>query len=330
MLKMRTQPSTSPIRRAGLVALSMAMLAGYYVTDADARPGRGGSVGSRGDRTFSAPPTTNTAPKPAAPMERSMTQPGKPSAAAPAAAGAATAAAQTAAKPNMMRNLLMGGLIGAGLATMFGMGGGLAAVLGFMLQALLIGGLIFLAVAFFRSRMQPASAPAQGGSGPGRGNPQPMNAGMGATAARTGAMAAAPSAVVAIQPADFDAFERLLNEIQTAYGNEDVDGIGDRTTPEMLSYFAGELADNKRNGVVNKISGIKLLQGDLAESWAERGSEYATVAMRYAITDVTNDRATGRVVDGSTTPTEATEVWTFLRRAGQDASGWQLSAIQQA
>ena len=43
--------------------------------DADARGGGGKSFGSRGSRTFSPPPVTQTAPRPASPMERTMTQP---------------------------------------------------------------------------------------------------------------------------------------------------------------------------------------------------------------------------------------------------------------
>ncbi|MBX6743628.1 MAG: Tim44 domain-containing protein, partial [Acetobacteraceae bacterium] len=45
---------------------------------ADARPGGGGSYGSRGSRTYSAPPVTRTAPNAARPMERSMTEPSRP------------------------------------------------------------------------------------------------------------------------------------------------------------------------------------------------------------------------------------------------------------
>ena len=56
-----------------VTAASVALLTGL----ADARPGGGGSVGSRGVKTYTAPPTTNTAPKTAAPIEKSMTQPGK-------------------------------------------------------------------------------------------------------------------------------------------------------------------------------------------------------------------------------------------------------------
>jgi predicted lipid-binding transport protein (Tim44 family) len=73
---------------------------------------------------------------------------------------------------------------------------------------------------------------------------------------------------------------------------------------------------------------VKLLQGDVAESWREQGREYATVAMRFGLRDWTTDRATGRVVEGDPDrPTEATEVWTFVRPRG---GNWLLSAIQRA
>jgi predicted lipid-binding transport protein (Tim44 family) len=107
-----------------------------------------------------------------------------------------------------------------------------------------------------------------------------------------------------------------------------------RATPEMVSYFAEDLAANASRGVVNRISDVKLLQGDLAEAWREDGSDYATVAMRFALRDALVERATGRVVSGNDLE-EATEVWTF-RRDQRGAStqgwrqGWQLSAIQQA
>jgi predicted lipid-binding transport protein (Tim44 family) len=133
---------------------------------------------------------------------------------------------------------------------------------------------------------------------------------------------------VGIGPADYEAFEKLLREIQTAYGREDKAAIRSLTTPEMAGYFAQELDDNAARGVVNRIEDVKLLQGDLAESWREGAIDYATVAMRYGLVDYTVNMADERVVDGDRTkPSEAVEVWTFQRPAG---GGWVLSAIQQS
>ena len=67
-----------------LAVLAVAAVFALVVADADARPRT--SAGSRGSKTFSAPPPTATAPNAAAPINRTMTQPGTPGMAPPAAA----------------------------------------------------------------------------------------------------------------------------------------------------------------------------------------------------------------------------------------------------
>jgi predicted lipid-binding transport protein (Tim44 family) len=94
----------------------------------------------------------------------------------------------------------------------------------------------------------------------------------------------------------------------------------------MVSYFSKDLEQNKAQNDVNKTSDVKLLQGDLAEAWREGDTDYASVAMRFSMVDKTVDRGSGRLVEGSETPQEATEVWTFVRPRG---ASWELSAIQQ-
>ena len=81
---------------------------------ADAAPGGRSSSGSRGDRTYSAPPSTNTAPSAARPMERTATQPSQAARpGAPAAAPGAAAARPGFLARNPMMAGLMGGLLGA-------------------------------------------------------------------------------------------------------------------------------------------------------------------------------------------------------------------------
>jgi predicted lipid-binding transport protein (Tim44 family) len=304
------------------LAVVAAATLGLMADLADARMGGGRSFGSRGFNTFKAPPTTNTAPKPAAPIERSMTQPGKST-----VAQGAQSAPSAATQPSRFgwRSLLLGGLIGAGLASLFGFGA-LANVLGFLLQAALIAGLVYLAILFFRSRssQQPALATAAAsatGRRPG-----------GNASYRNGALLGGGAAsTLAIEQDDYDAFERLLGEIQTAYGRNDLDALGDRATPEMLSYLAQDLDADAKRGVRNEVSAPKLLQGDLAEAWRESDGEYATVAMRYSLIDAVVDKTTGQVVSGSRTePEEVTEVWTFRRPVDGTPRQWELSAIQQA
>ena len=215
--------------------------------------------------------------------------------------------------------MLMGGLLGAGLfgllsgSGLFGGMTGFASVLGLLLQVALIGGAVWLVVNYFRRRNQPALARAST-NGAGATSPGDLLSRFRQMFTANGGAAGASPSALTIGPADYDAFEKLLSEIQTAYGGENTEALGAMTTPEMFSYFSQDLADNARKGVRNEISGVKLLQGDLAEAWHEAGSDYATVAMRYAIVDATLDRATGRVVSGDrTAPQEVTEIWTFRR-----------------
>ncbi|WP_372397985.1 TIM44-like domain-containing protein [Azospirillum sp. HJ39] len=341
------------------VALVMALAAGT----ADARAGKSSSSGSRGSRTTEAPAATSTAPNAVSPMERSAAPAAAPGVQRPGAAANAPAAAPSRGFfGGGFMGGVMGGLIGAGIGAMlFGGGffeglGSFAGILGFILQILLVVFLVRLAMRFFRNRSQTANtAPAGGplggnplgGNQPAyaggplnrdaadvRHNPMgngPLGGGMGGG---MGGGSAGPaqrrqaSDEIGIQPADFEAFERLLVTVQTAYGREDVDALRAATTPEMLSYFTDDLTENRNRGVVNKIGDVRLLQGDLAEGWREGVQEYATVAIRFSLIDSTVERASGRVVDGNPTqPVEATELWTFVRpRGGQ----WQLSAIQQA
>jgi predicted lipid-binding transport protein (Tim44 family) len=152
--------------------------------------------------------------------------------------------------------------------------------------------------------------------------------GMRAAAAASTASASQPrTQEIAIRPEDYAAFEQALGDIQTAYGREDVAALWTLATPEMAGYFQEELNENARKGVREAISGVKLLQGDLAEAWREGSADYATVAMRYAITEQTIDRASGKAVAGELEKTEeVTEIWTFRR---DNDAFWKLSAIQQ-
>jgi predicted lipid-binding transport protein (Tim44 family) len=314
---------TRGIVRAIAIVLSLAVPLVMAISAADARVGGGGSSGSRGSRTFSAPPSTTTAPGTAQPMNRTFTQPGSPGMGAPAAAGAAKGGFFN--RPGMgLLGGLAAGFLGAGLLGMlFGGGmfsglGGLSSIIGLMLQIGLIIIVVRLAMSWWQRRHTPAPAYAGGpaaGSAPQTGFGSGMGFGLGSG-----------SAPLEILPADYEAYERLLGDIQAAWSNEDVAKLHTLATPEMVSYFSKDLEQNKANNDVNKVSNVKLLQGDLAEAWREGETDYASVAMRFSLVDKTLERTTGRLVSGSETPIEATEVWTFARQRG---GNWELSAIQQ-
>ena len=114
--------------------------------------------------------------------------------------------------------------------------------------------------------------------------------------------------------------------MQAAWSGGDIAGLQRLATPEMVSYFGEQLAEQSSRGVRNSVTAVNLDRGDLSEAWSEGSREYATVAMRFSMLDVTMD-GSGRVVDGSATErVTVTELWTFLRSRG---GKWLLSAIQQ-
>jgi predicted lipid-binding transport protein (Tim44 family) len=303
------------IVKAIAVVLSLALPV-LAVSSADARVGGGFSSGSRGARTFSAPPVTSTAPSTAQPFNRTITQPGSSGIGAPAGGGFFN-------RPGGMLGGLAAGFLGAGLlgmlfgGGMFGGLGGLSSIFGLILQIGLIVIVVRMAMSWWQRRQN--TAPAYAGAA----------TGSGASSFRTGNGfgLGSGSAPLEIIPSDYEAFERLLGDIQAAWSNEDVAKLHTLATPEMVSYFTKDLSEHKAQNVINKTSDVKLLQGDLAEAWREGDTDYASVAMRFSLVDKTLDRATGRLVSGSEQPGEVTEVWTFVRPRG---ANWELSAIQQA
>lgn len=315
---------TRGIVRAIAVVVSLAVPLAMAISSADARVGGGSSSGSRGSRTFSAPPSTTTAPGTAQPMNRTFTQPGSPGMGTAAAAGGA-AKGGFFNRPGLLGGLAAG-FLGAGLLGMlFGGGmfsglGGLSSIFGLILQIGLILIVVKLAMSWWQRRHTPAAAFAGGpvaGPAPAQSS---FRSGMGF------GLGSGTPAPLEILPADYEAFERLLSEIQAAWSNEDVARLHTLATPEMVSYFSKDLEQNKASNDINKTSDVKLLQGDLAESWREGETDYASVAMRFSLVDKTLERGTGRLISGSDTPVEATEVWTFARQRG---GNWELSAIQQ-
>src|SRR5437868_12055180 len=272
------------IVQAIAIVLSLAVPLVIAISAADARVGGGSSSGSRGSRTFSAPPSTTTAPGTAQPMNRTMTQPGAATS-APAAAGGGFFN-----RPGMgMLGGLAAGFLGAGLLGMlFGGGmfsglGGLSSIIGLILQVGLIILVVRLAMSWWQRRHTPASAYATG--------PAPAAEGPGAqTSFRSGLSGfglGSNQPPLEIQPADYEAFERLLGEVQAAWSNEDIAKLHTLATPEMVSYFSKDLEANKANNDVNKVTDVKLLQGDLAEAWREGETDYASVAMRFSLVDKT-------------------------------------------
>ncbi|GBQ15794.1 Tim44 domain-containing protein [Swaminathania salitolerans] len=314
---------TRPVLKAFVL---LAALAPLLTPPADARPGGGRSMGSRGSRTYSAPPMTRTSPFAARPMERSYaprTQ--TPGMNAPFSRPANRPLGFAQRRPFLTG--FAGGLLGAGLFGMLsghgffgGIGGGLS-FLGFLFQVAIFGFLIVMLLRWLGNRRNNAAPNAfGGGSFPGS-NPA------GGAPFQGGFPNGAGAPQVTISNSDYQDFQRLLLDIQAAWSAQNMRALSTMATPEMVSYFSEQLSDYASRGARNIVSDVRFLQGDLAEAWHEGNMTYATVAMQYSLIDVTTD-SFGNVIDGSKTERQTvTELWTFVRADGR--GNWILSAIQQ-
>ncbi|THD67138.1 TIM44-like domain-containing protein [Phenylobacterium sp.] len=335
------------------MALAVCML---VAAPADAR--RGGSFGSRGSRTYSAPAPTATAPGSTAPVQRSMTSP------------SATPGGAFAPQPGMpgysgyqpgygygggpfgrspfggfMGGLVAGGLIGGLFGHHWGggwggsgWGGGGGGLLTILIQLLVLFFIVSFVMRLIRRRSgysafeQPSYGGGPqpfGGAGAGFGGGPFGGTGFGGgPAAAPYVPTTGPSWETPITPQDQATFEGLLKEIQDAFGREDYAALREHCTPEIVSYLSEELSENATHGRRNEVSGTRLLQADVGEAWRENDVEYATASMRYESVDLMRDRTTGAVLSGDPdTPSQTTELWTFVRQIG---GPWKLSAIQDA
>jgi predicted lipid-binding transport protein (Tim44 family) len=277
--------------------------------------GRSSGMGSRGLRTYE----NNNAQ----PLGRSMTTPAQPgfSPAAPAPAYGGGSFFQR----HPFFTGLTGGLIGSWLFSHGGYaadGASGGSAIGTLLEFLIIGLLIYFAVRLLRRH-------AFSNGWPGAGAPfsMPRSAGVSAAPVRRNR-----GRNINLSDADLDAFQALHAAVQEAWSAGDLARLRRLMTPEMLRYFSEELTRNANQGVRNIVSDVKLVKGELSESWEEGELQYATAYMRWRALDYVT--RVGRsnvdqdaVVSGNPrVPVESEEVWTFARRRGGD---WLLSAIQQ-
>ena len=310
----------------GLVGIALA-LSLIVMGPADAR--RGGSFGSRGMRTYTSPAPTAMTPGYVSPVQRSMTQPPlQPSAPAygpqyPGSRPGSFGGFGGGLMGGLLAGGLIGGLMGHGWGGGWGGSGG-SGMLGLLLQIAIIGGIAWFALKLFR---RPVAAPDLASVSPSPIGAGTVTSGPWGTSQQFGEAASERGQLISIGPSDRDAFERLLIDIQDAFGHEDYGRLRDKTTPEVMSYLAEELSQNATHGRRNDVTRTRLIQSDVSEAWRERDTDYATVALRYESVDVMRDRTSGAIVSGDPDhPTEVVELWTFVREAG---APWKLSAIQE-
>jgi predicted lipid-binding transport protein (Tim44 family) len=280
--------------------------------------GRSSSMGSRGLRTYennSAQPLSRSV----TPLPQTPAQPGlAPPISSPLYGGGSF----------FQRHPFLTGLAGGFLGSwLFGHSGYAAdgtatgSGIGMLLEFLVIGLLIYFAVRWFRGRAFANGWPV------GSRFSMPRSAGAAAAPARR-----ERGRDINLSDSDLASFQAIHAAVQEAWSAGDLGGLRQLMTPEMLSYFSEELTRNTSQGVQNIVSDVRLIKGELTESWEEGDLQYATAYMRWRALDyiIRLGRSPGdpdHVVSGNLrAPVEAEEMWTFVRRRGGQ---WLLSAIQQ-
>jgi predicted lipid-binding transport protein (Tim44 family) len=307
--------------------LSVSALA-MVVADADAarRMGGGGSFGRQSPNvTRRVPPASNTAPVQNQAANPNQARPATPPAAAPAPRPASP-----------WRNILGGALLGLGLGALlshFGIGGGLASMIGTILMIALLAFAAMFLLRMFRRKDQTAARPSYGGAYS-SGNTPEIGSRIEPAAdsyARPAALQAEPQssgfgggAVAAAQPwgvpADLDvpAFLRSAKtyfiRLQAAWDKADVEDIREFTTTEMFAELRVQIQER---GASPSHTDVVSLDAELL------GIE--TVANEY----LASVRFAGMIKEDANAAAEPfTEVWNLVKPvSGQ--GGWVLAGIQQ-
>jgi predicted lipid-binding transport protein (Tim44 family) len=316
------------------------LCAGALQADAWARAGRGGSMGSRGSRSMSAP-KPYTAPRPATPT---------PTPTRPIPGPGATTPQPAPSSGGFLRSFgggLLGGLAGGLLfRSLFGgsaaqggagaTGGGIG-----LLDILLLAGIAYLIYWYIKKKRQEADASA--GYYQSRGNvelpPQPQY-----PPAYDLPPAAAPAGdqdlerglanIRQFDPAfDEGKFQDLCMDtffkIQGAWANRDMTPVRSLLSDEMFQILQGDAEALKAQKKINRLENIAVRSVDITEAWQESGADFITARVYANLLDYNVDEITGQVVEGSKTePVKFEEYWTLTRPVGDHP--WQLSAINQA
>ncbi len=314
-------------RSVMLTALLAILLATcVWSLDAWARAGGGGSTGSRGSRSFSAP--ANPGSNPSSPGRQAM----PPS---------------SFQRPTPQRSGWMGGLMGGiggfllggliGSLLFGGMGHGLFGGIG-LVEILLVAGVLYVVFAYLRRRQQSSSygyAPSQE-SGAGY-----WPSGSTSASSATMDMSDATSDLErglgyirqmdgAFDPVRFaDTASDIFFKIQGAWMARNMALVRDLLTPEMYERMQKDTERLRIERRIDHMENIAVRAVDVTEAWQESGRDYLTVRFLASMLDYTIDDRTNEVVDGSRSePVRFEEYWTFVRPVGPNP--WQLSAIQQA
>jgi predicted lipid-binding transport protein (Tim44 family) len=321
------QKESAMQRSVMLTALGAMMLATFlWSVDAWARVGGGGSSGSRGSRSFSAPARPDSSP---ASPSRQATPPSGFQQTGPQRSG------WMGGLMGGIGGFLLGGLLGS--LIFGGMGGGLFGGIGFM-EILLIAGVLYFVYAYMRRRQQPATATSYGYTPPRESDTRSWPAGSAsATMEQPDATGDLERGLGHIRQMDAgfdprrfsDTASDLFFRVQGAWMGRDMTPVRDLLTPEMYETMQKDSERMRGEHRIDRLENIAVRSVEVTEAWQENGHDYVTVRFLASMLDYTVDERTNDVIKGSRSePVKFEEYWTFTRPVGPNP--WRLSAIQQA
>jgi len=307
----------------------LTMLAALMVTtflaveqSALARVGGGGSMGSRGSRSYSRPvaPPSQTTPSrqyaPASPTNQPFQQPSR----------------GFGGFGSSLLGGMAGGMLGGMLFRSLGFGGGSGGGGGGigLFEILLLAGIGYMIYRFIKKRRENEGSFGQPGKVTQINDYQ--NQGQSYEPVRD-ELEEGLSHIRQMDPS-FD--EQRFNDnvmdmffkVQGAWMNRDLSSAAGLLTDEMRGIMQRDIDALLREKKVNRLENIAVRSVEISEVWQESGKDFITANIYANLLDYTTDDTTGTVVTGSKTePVKFEEFWTFTRPVGNNP--WQLSAINQ-
>lgn len=335
------------------VGVTLAML---WPEEADARMGGGNSMGSRGSRSFSTPRQAIPAPAGGSQMHPGSAQPAQamPGSRAPLSTpGMAGSPGFSSGLMGGLGGLVLGGVLGAALFggehTAGGMGEGAAHAAGGvggsgigLLELLLIGGLIWMALRWFKQQRAGQAAPMAPYGNSRREDMADAFSGKSAfdsspgrfMAGQEDELAQGIANIVSMDPQFeerrfLEGAKMAFQHIQGAWSDWSVDRLRPLLTERMWKLIQAQALERQAAGKRDIIEKIQFDQVSISEAWQEAGEDWLTVHFLVRMVDYTTDTQ-GKLLEGDpNTPSTVEEYWTFTRPVGSRDPNWFLSAIQQ-
>jgi predicted lipid-binding transport protein (Tim44 family) len=309
-----------------LTILAALLVTTFLVVEqrADARVGGGGSMGSRGSRSYSRPVAP---PSQLPPRQYAPSQPAGPTPYQQPSPGFGSFG-------RSMLGGIAGGMLGGMLFRSLGFGGGYGGGGGGigLFEILLLAGIGYLIYRFIKKKRDDEGSYGQPGNVihlndyQVQGQPQsylPERDELG-------------EGLAYVRQMDPSFDEQRFNDnvmdvffkLQGAWMNRDLSSVSALLTDEMRGIIQKDIDTLVREKRVNRLENIAVRSVEISEAWQESGKDFITAMIYANLLDYTTEDATGAVVAGSKTdPVKFEEFWTFTRPVGNNP--WKLSAINQ-